>query len=84
MLCSESLSQMKPFDQLPASRLDWVCNRSEPIHLDPGEVLVKEGDKPLGFFIQTAGQITVTRISNGVDMPVGRHESPSFLERFKR
>lgn len=79
MLCSESLSQMKPFDQLPASRLDWVCDRAEPIHLDPGEVLVKEGDLPLGFFIQTKGQITVSRLSSGIDMPVGRHESPSFF-----
>ena len=70
---------MKPFDRLPASRLEWVCDRAEPIHLAPGEVLVKEGDKPLGFFIQTAGQITVTRLSNGIDMPVGRHESPSFF-----
>lgn len=79
MLCSESLSQMKPFDQLPESRLDWVCDRAEPMHLDPGEILVKEGDQPLGFFIQTEGQITVSRLSNGVDMPVGRHESPSFF-----
>ena len=79
MLCSKTLSQMKPFNQLPDSRLEWVCDRAEKTQLSPGEVLVKEGDKPLGFFIQTQGQISVSRMSNGVDMPVGRHESPSFF-----
>jgi len=79
MLCVESLSEMTPFDKLPESRLEWICDRAESIHLDPGEVLVREGDKPLGFFIQTSGQITVTRFSDGVDMPVGRHESPAFF-----
>ena len=79
MLCSESLSQMKPFDRLPESRLGWVCDCAEPIHLKPGEVLVKQGAPSQGFFIQLEGQITVSRESNGVDMPVGRHEAPSFF-----
>ncbi|MFK8184957.1 MAG: ATP-binding protein [Phormidesmis sp.] len=70
---------MTPFDKLPVSRLQWICDRAEAIHLSPGEVLVKEGDTPLGFFIQTSGQITVTRFSDGIDMPVGRHDSPSFF-----
>ncbi|MGC1309282.1 MAG: ATP-binding protein [Phormidesmis sp.] len=79
MLCSESLLLMKPFEKLPPERLDWICDRAEPIHLKPGEVLVHEGEPSKGFFIQIAGQITVTRKSNGMDMPVGRHESPSFF-----
>ena len=79
MLCAESLSKMTPFDKLPDSRLEWICDRAESIHLSPGEVLVKEGAKPLGFFIQTSGQITVSRFADGIDMPVGRHESPSFF-----
>ena len=79
MLCTETLSQMKPFDMLPESRLAWICDRAEHIHLTHGEVLVREGDTSLGFFIQTTGQITVSRRSNGTDMPVGRHESPSFF-----
>ncbi|MEL6815172.1 MAG: ATP-binding protein [Cyanobacteria bacterium J06598_3] len=79
MLCKETLSQMKPFDVLPESRIEWICDRAQHIHLTHGEVLVREGDTSLGFFIQTAGQITVSRRSNGADMPVGRHESPSFF-----
>ncbi|MGB3291858.1 MAG: ATP-binding protein [Phormidesmis sp.] len=79
MLCSESLLQIKPFAKLPPDRLAWICDHAEHIHLTPGEVLVKEGDPSLGFFIQATGQITVSRLSKGVDMPVGRHESPSFF-----
>lgn len=79
MLCAESLSQMKPFQMLPAARLEWICDRATPRHLPAGEVLVREGDPSQGFFIQISGQITVSRLSSGVDMPVGRHESPSFF-----
>ena len=79
MLCTDSLRQMKPFQSLPLERLKWICDRAEHIKLAPGEVLVKEGDRPLGFFMQMSGKITVSRLSNGTDIPVGRHESPSFF-----
>ncbi|MDY6782512.1 MAG: ATP-binding protein [Cyanobacteriota bacterium] len=79
MLCSESLLQMNPFHALPPERLQWICDRAEHIHLSPGEVLVREGEPVKGFFIQLSGQISVTRQTNGIDMPVGRHDSPSFF-----
>ncbi|MFG6096988.1 ATP-binding protein [Leptothoe sp. ISB3NOV94-8A] len=79
MLCVDSLLQMKPFQTLPRERLDWICDRAEHIHLSAGEVLVKEGDRPRGFFIQLSGQTTISRKSNGVDMPLGRNVSPSFF-----
>ncbi|MEO0949421.1 MAG: ATP-binding protein [Cyanobacteria bacterium J06641_5] len=79
MLCPDALLQMAPFRTLPADRLDWICDRVEHIHLTPGQVLVREGEPPKGFFIQLAGQITVSRSSDGIDMPIGRHESPSFF-----
>ncbi|MEO1591516.1 MAG: ATP-binding protein [Cyanobacteria bacterium J06632_22] len=78
MLCAESLLQMKPFQTLPRERLDWICDRTTHVHLIPGEVLVREGEPVKGFFIQVCGQTTVSRQSNGVDIPIGRHESPSF------
>lgn len=79
MLCAESLLQIKPFEKLPPERLEWICDRAQHIQLTPGEILVREGDPSPGFFIQTSGQITVSRRSNGINMPVGRHESPSFF-----
>lgn len=79
ILCRESLLQMKPFQTLPPDRLDWICDRAEHIQLAPGEVIVREGEPSKGFFIQISGQTTITRSSNGADIPVGRHESPSFF-----
>ncbi|MEL7084587.1 MAG: cyclic nucleotide-binding domain-containing protein, partial [Cyanobacteria bacterium J06597_1] len=79
MLCKESLLQMKPFQTLPPERLDWICENAEPIQLEAGEVLVREGERSKGFFIQICGQITVSRLSHGTDIPVGRHISPSFF-----
>ena len=79
MLCSKALLQIEPFEKLPPERLEWICDHAEHIHLSPGEVLVKEGDVSQGFFIQPNGQITVSRLSNGIDMPVGRHEPSSFF-----
>ena len=79
MLCAESLLQMKPFQALPRERLDWICDRAEHMQVPAGEIMVKEGDRPLGIFIQLSGQMTVSRQSNGVDMPLGRHLSPSFF-----
>ncbi|MEM9818272.1 MAG: ATP-binding protein [Cyanobacteria bacterium P01_A01_bin.123] len=79
MLCPEALLQMKPFQALPLERLDWICDRVEHIQLVPGEVLVREGEPTKGFFIQLSGHITVSRSGNGADIPVGRHQSPSFF-----
>lgn len=79
MLCTESLLLIDSFKMLPPERLEWICDRAEHIQLTPGEVLVKEGEPSQGFFIQITGQITVSRLSNGVDMPIGRHESNSFF-----
>ncbi len=79
MLCPQALTQIKPFQLLPAERLEWICDRSESIQLAAGEVLVREGEPAKGFFIQLNGLIIVTRRSNGIDIPVGRHESCSFF-----
>lgn len=79
MLCADALLQMKPFQTLPPDRLNWICEKSQHIHLNPGDVLIREGEPPNGFFIQLKGQITITHWSDGVNMPVGRHDSPSFF-----
>ena len=59
MLCAESLLQMEAFRKLPAERLDWICDRTEHVQLAAGEVLVREGDRAKGFFIQLCGQTTI-------------------------
>ncbi|MEO0408015.1 MAG: cyclic nucleotide-binding domain-containing protein, partial [Cyanobacteria bacterium P01_A01_bin.135] len=79
MLCSQALLQLKPFQTLPPERLEWICDRAEHVHLEPGHVLVNEGEPVKGFFIQMDGKITVYRRADGADMPVGRHDGPSFF-----
>ncbi|MGB3535958.1 MAG: ATP-binding protein [Microcoleaceae cyanobacterium] len=79
MLCPPALTQIEPFHLLPAERLEWICDRSEYIQLKPGEVLVREGEPVKGFFMQLNGSITVTRLSNGVDIPIGRHQGYAFF-----
>lgn len=79
MLCIQELLALELFQPLPQARLEWVCDRAQAQTLDPGEILVHEGDAGLGFFILSAGQIGLTRRSEGVEVPVGQHSAPAFF-----
>jgi CRP-like cAMP-binding protein len=79
MLCTQELLKLELFQILPPERLEWVCDRAEAIELKPKEVLVREGDAALGFLILTEGRIGITRRSDGVEMPIGQHEAPTFF-----
>ncbi|MGB3691202.1 MAG: ATP-binding protein [Spirulinaceae cyanobacterium] len=67
------------FQKLPQERLEWACDRGETIELPKGEYLIKEGESPRGFFILVCGRVSITRHSEGVEMPIGQHDSPSFF-----
>ena len=79
MLCTKDLLQLELFQTLPRTRLDWVCDRAQRIDLAAGNSLVQEGDPPQGLFVLIAGQMEVTRLSEGIDMLLGHHEAPSFF-----
>ena len=79
MLCVEELLSVELFKILPKSRLEWICDRSQEIHIPVGEKLISEGDPGRGFFILTEGRMAITRLTEGVEMPLGRHEAPSFF-----
>ncbi len=79
MLCIEDLLMLEPFQQLPRERLEWLCDRAQTLTLKTGEVLVHEGDPHRGLFILASGQVVVTRRSEGVEIPVGRHDAPAFF-----
>jgi signal transduction histidine kinase len=79
MLCVEDLVNLDPFQRLPEERLEWVCDRAQIVERRAGEILVREGDGSCGVFILVAGQISITRRSDGMDIPVGQHEAPSFF-----
>jgi signal transduction histidine kinase len=79
MLCVEELLKLTLFQTLPEERLHWMCDRAEAVQLPAGEVLIAEGDPPQGFFILTQGNISLTRMSESVPMPIGQHQAPGFF-----
>ncbi|MEL6397458.1 MAG: ATP-binding protein [Cyanobacteria bacterium J06607_6] len=79
MLCIEELLTLEAFQQLPKEQLDWACDRATEVKLPAGATLTKEGDDPSGFFILLKGQISLTRLSEGVEMPIGQHTAPAFF-----
>ncbi|MGH2415817.1 MAG: Crp/Fnr family transcriptional regulator, partial [Microcystaceae cyanobacterium] len=78
-LCIEDLLTLEPFQQLPQERLEWVCERAQTVTLQAGDVLVQEGDPHRGLFILIKGQMVITRCSEGVEIPLGRHDAPAFF-----
>ena len=79
MLCTKELLKIELFQKLPEFRLQWICDRAKEIKISKGEVLVAEGDTHRGFFIQLLGTMGITRISDGIPMPVGQHHAPAFF-----
>jgi signal transduction histidine kinase len=79
MLCVEDLSKLELFQYLPSERLQWVCDRVRKVDLAAGETLAQEGDTARGVFLLISGQIGVTRLSEGLDIPIGQREAPAYF-----
>lgn len=79
MLCIEDLINLDPFQQLPKDQLEWMCDRAQIVELPAGEVLMHEGDLVSSLFILVKGKINLTRRTEGIEIPIGRHEAPSFF-----
>ncbi len=79
MLCVDDLMKLDLFQTLPRTRLDWICDRATEINLIQGEIFIREGDLPQGFLILTSGRMSITRRSEGTEIPVGEHEAPAFF-----
>lgn len=79
MLCVEELLNFDLFQKLSKERLDWLCDRAQEIELASGEILVRQGEPSRGFFVLLAGRIGITRLSEGVEMPIGQNEAPEFF-----
>lgn len=79
MLCVEDFSKLELFQYLPLERLQWVCDRVHKVDLAAGETLVQKGDIARGVFLLISGQIGVTRLSEGLDIPLGQHKAPAYF-----
>lgn len=79
MLCLDQLLTLEPFQQLPPERLDWVCDRAQSLTVPAGTLLLEEGGVPQGFFMLLKGRVSITRLSEGVAMPIGQSDAPAFF-----
>jgi signal transduction histidine kinase len=78
-LCTEELRSFKAFEGLTEERLEWVCDHVLPLPVKDGDVVVREGESPRGFFLLTRGSLIITKHSNGQEIPAGRQEAPNFF-----
>ncbi|MGF1526070.1 MAG: sensor histidine kinase [Candidatus Competibacterales bacterium] len=78
-LCADKLRLLSPFAELAPERLEWVCQRTTARRFEAGEVIVRDGDTNDVFFILAEGAISVTKHTEGHDIPVGRHDAPSYF-----
>ena len=79
MLCVEDLVKLELFQHLPPARLNWVCDRAKKVMLTAGEILIQEGDPAKGVFVLITGQIGISRVSEGLDIPIGQHKAPEIF-----
>ncbi len=57
----DSLHQVPLLAELPDSRLDWLIEQGNELHLQPGEVHRQEGDRADRVFILLEGEIRITQ-----------------------
>jgi signal transduction histidine kinase len=79
MLCVEDLAKLELFQHLPPARLEWACDRARKVELAAGEILIQEGATAQSIFVLISGQIGITRLSEGIDIPIGQHSAPEFF-----
>jgi len=56
----EHLKKVPIFSRLPAKELEHIARSLKERSYEPGNVIVKEGDPGLGFFLITQGRVVVS------------------------
>ena len=60
------------FSEVPPELLERLAAQAEPMSLQPGELLIAEGDKADEVFVVVSGELEVTKRSGSSDIPVAR------------
>ncbi|MBD2258316.1 ATP-binding protein [Pseudanabaena sp. FACHB-2040] len=79
MLCIDDLLILEPFNQLPRERLEWLCDRTSSLQCAKGDLLVHEGDQVDTIYVLISGRISITRFTEGTQMPLGQHDAPGYF-----
>jgi CRP-like cAMP-binding protein len=62
-----ALSQVAPFDQVPARDLRQLAPHVDQLHVSAGSVLAREGDTAREFIVVLAGDVLASRAHAPVD-----------------
>jgi len=60
------------FSEVPPELLERLAAQAEPVSLQPGELLISEGDQADEVFVVVSGELEVTKRSGSSEIPVAR------------
>jgi CRP-like cAMP-binding protein len=76
---TEELRTVDLFDDLDDAELaEWVAV-ARARHLEPGEVIVEQGDQPDGLQLLLEGEAQALMFDHGRTEPVGRQRAPTWM-----
>ena len=76
---AEELRTVDLFDDLDDAELaEWVAV-ARARHLEPGEVIVEQGDQPDGLQLLLEGEAQALMLDHGRSEPVGRQRAPTWI-----
>jgi signal transduction histidine kinase len=80
------LRQIEIFSDLREDQLEWFASSADEISLDPGDVLLREGDPADALFVLLEGEVRGRRETGGSDAPgfVGRAGQVTGMLPFSR
>jgi signal transduction histidine kinase len=79
MLDIETLQKVPLFSQLPESRLHWLLQQGNEIHLQPGDIHRNEGDLADCAFILLEGEVKVTQKVGNQEILLATYTPPTLF-----
>jgi CPA1 family monovalent cation:H+ antiporter len=64
------LTALPMFDGLPPARLETAERRSRLISIEPGQVIIRQGDPADRFYVIGDGEVEVTQVGPAGDPPI--------------
>ncbi|MCU0535050.1 MAG: ATP-binding protein [Hydrococcus sp. Prado102] len=79
MLNINTLRQVSLFAELPDTTLQWLIDRGREISLQPGEILVTEGEPADRVFALLEGSYAITQQVGTQEILLKRHDTPTIF-----
>jgi signal transduction histidine kinase len=69
---AEQLRATPLFAELSDELLERLAGHTEPMHLEPGDFLIREGDPAEDLYVVTSGELDITKRSGNADVYLNR------------